>query len=157
MHCIIICERPSFNKQDRFDPGNSNWAHYLLLLKTICWLIFTSLWISVSAKLYVNQGQSELYDYFFCHIEMLVVTMFLLFLCFPAKCLRAAPWRRSTWMGSPPPLAWWRWDGTRSWASASWRAARNRWWSALSRQVGSAGCLIWSEKLTNPTHRGFKS
>ncbi len=89
-------------------------------------------------------------------------------LYFPAKCPRAAPWRRFTWMGSPPPLVWWRWDGTRSWASASWRAVRNRWWSVLSRQVGnvhSCNCVFsdittrsrQSQKLSNPIYRGFES
>lgn len=57
-------------------------------------------------------------------------------LYFTVKCPRAAPWRRFTWTEPHLPHAWWKWDGTQSWASALWRAARNRWWSALSRQVG---------------------
>lgn len=76
----------------------------------------------------------------FVHLSQKTFSVFLFFLipalCFPAKGLRAALWRRSTWTGSPLPLGWWKCGGTRSWASALWRAVRNRWWSAPSHQVG---------------------
>lgn len=87
----------------------------------------------------------SLFPFFFYHLEMWTSLGHHdpPLLCFPAKCPRAAPWRRFTWMGSPLPLAWWKWDGTQCWASALWREARNRWWSALSRQVGLYCQLSW--------------
>lgn len=106
---------PPFKKQDRFDPCD----------ETICWLIFSRSRLQTAWDVFLPCS----------HLAPLL-------LCSPAKCPRAAPWRRFTWMGSPRPLVWWRWDGTQSWASALWRAARNRLWSALSRQVGVILCWL---------------
>lgn len=147
LNCTLL------NKETRFDPSNSHYQLRVFLKWNYLLTHFTSLRISRPANC-LNRKWIKVK----VNCMMSLFPLFLLphrdfgwtplghhvppLLYFPAKCPRAAPWRRFTWMGSPPPLAWWRWEGTQSWVSALWRAVRNRWWSALSRQVGVVLCWL---------------
>lgn len=99
----------------------------------LCWHILCPSGLGSKARKLSESkpNQALWFSFFSCFFFWKPLTL----LHFPAKCRRAAPWKRFIWMGSPLPLAWWKWDGILSSASALWRGVRNQWWYALSHQV----------------------